>query len=158
MLRLRGIFLGIGVALSVISMAMAATPGAAEILGQHTVQRGETLFCIARAYGVDPWAIADQNQLVEVSRIHSGLVLQIPNVPRTLPAGPSCKRQFGESVIVPQPAPAPACTCTRTHLIATGDTLTAIGLKYGVSTWIVASCNRLQNPNYIRIGDTLCIP
>jgi len=27
-----------------------------------------------------------------------------------------------------------------------------------VSTWIVASCNRLQNPNYIRIGDTLCIP
>ncbi len=155
---IRGILTGLWIALLVVSTAMASSAGPEAVLGQHTVKRGETLFCIARAYGVDPWAIASQNKLIEVSKIHSGLVLQIPNAPRALPAGPVCERQFSDGAIVPQPPPAPTCTCTRTHLIVTGDTLTAIGIKYGVSTWALAACNQLQNPNYIRIGDKLCIP
>lgn len=158
MKQLRGVIIGLWLAIMAVSAVMAAAPGPETLLGQHTVRRGETLFCIARVYGVDPWAIASRNGLVHVNQLHAGLVLQIPNTPRALPAGPVCERQFSDGALIPQPTPAPTCACARTHLIVTGDTLTAIGLKYGVSTWSLATCNRLQNPNYIRIGDMLCVP
>lgn len=155
MKQLRSLVIGMWMASLLFATVMAAD-GPEPLLGQHVVRRGETLFCIARAYGVDPWAIASQNGLVHVNQLHAGLTLQIPAVPRTLPAGPVCTRQFPEA-LVPS-SPPQTCACTRTHLIATGDTLTALSLRYGVSIWTLTQCNHIQNPHYIRIGDTLCIP
>ena len=40
-----------------------------EILGNHIVKAGETLYCIGRAYGVDPYAIATQNNILNPNRI-----------------------------------------------------------------------------------------
>jgi LysM repeat protein len=120
------------------------------VLGYHIVQPGETLFCVARAYGVDPWAIASYNGVVNPNVIYPGLTLAIPNAYATLPSGPTCPRQF-------PPSPAP-CTCTIQYTIVTGDNLYRISLLYGVSMWSIAECNSIYNLNYIRAGDTLCIP
>ncbi|MGC9347277.1 MAG: LysM peptidoglycan-binding domain-containing protein [Anaerolineae bacterium] len=150
-----------------------AAGGGWDILGQHTVRMGETLYCIGRAYGVDPWAIALQNNLAQPSRIYSGMVLAIPDVPAELPLGPVCAPQFGALAAAPMPSqpatsePAPAtaapatcggCACRWYYVIAAGDTLTRISLRYGRDLWTIARCNCIQNVNFIRAGDCLCIP
>ncbi len=121
-------------------------------LGTHIVQPGETIYCIARAYSVDPWAIAAQNRLVKVNLIHRGNALLIPNAPANIVPGPRCTPQFNAGVACG------GCQCRYQHLVRTCDTLTQISLQYGVTTWAIAGCNCINNPNYIRIGDTLCIP
>lgn len=69
------------------------TPGA--VLGQHIVQSGETLFCIGRAYGVHPEAIALANQLDPNTTVALGQVLQIPAEQWTdIPPGAACPPQF----------------------------------------------------------------
>ncbi len=137
--------------LALTVQAASAAPARWAILGYHGVRPGETLFCIARAYGVDPWAIASQNGIVNPSRIHPGMSLAIPDAYRALPPGPTCVPQFGPSV-------PPPCTCATYYTIQRGDNLTRIGIRYGVSPWRIAECNSIYNLNYIRAGDTLCIP
>lgn len=127
------------------------TPPPWSILGYHTVLPGETLYCIARAYGVDPYAIATQNGILNPNVIHAGQVLAIPNVPRVLPPGPVCPRQFNGGTPTP-----PGCRWY--HTIVWGENLYRISLRYGVSMWAIAEVNHILNLNYIRAGDVLCIP
>jgi LysM repeat protein len=59
------------------------------------VQSGETIFCIGRAYGVLPGAIAQANGLPQTFTILPGQVLQIPEVQWIdIPDGPVCAPQF----------------------------------------------------------------
>lgn len=132
--------------------AVGAAPSEWSILGYHVVQPGETVFCIARAYGVDPWAIASQNGLISPSYIYPGMVLAIPAVYATVVPGPVCAAQWG------WPPPYPCGYCVAYHTIVPGETLTGISLWYGVSMWHIAECNGIYNLNYIRSGDVLCIP
>ncbi len=125
-----------------------ATPlPSGDILGYHIVQSGETLYCIGRAYGVDPYAIATVNGILNPNVIYAGVRLAIPNAPAPLPAGPVCPAQFD-----------PGRTCQAYHTVATGENLYRIALRYGVSMWAIAEANNILNLNYIRAGDVLCIP
>jgi LysM repeat protein len=126
------------------------TPSPGEILGHHTVKSTETLFCIGRAYGVDPYAIATQNNILNPSIIHAGNVLAIPNVPRSLPAGRVCPRQFDGDT--------PSPDCRLYHTVTMGENLYRISLRYEVSMWAIAEANNITNLNYIRAGQVLCIP
>lgn len=97
------------------------TPTLAPI-GQHVVQSGETLYCIGRAYEVQPYAIAWANDLVSPSTLHPGQVLKIPAAPwAVIPLGPTCKPQFfspftmAASTVTPIPATnTPTTTSTGT--------------------------------------------
>jgi membrane-bound lytic murein transglycosylase D len=121
------------------------------VLGYHTVRQGETLYCIGRAYGVDPYAIAAQNGILNPNALYAGMVLAIPDVPRALPAGPVCTRQFDGSTPMPP-------TCRWSHTVAWGENLYRISLHYGVSMWAIAEANEILDLNYIRAGQVLCIP
>ncbi len=137
----------------------AAAGGGWDILGQHTVKAGETLFCIGRAYGVDPYAIATQNSILYVNLIYPGAVLDIPDAAKAIVPGPVCAAQFGTPADPVEPPDAcGGCTCAQSHVIQYGDTLTRISALYGVDMWTIAQCNCIFNLNYIRAGDTLCIP
>jgi LysM repeat protein len=120
-------------------------------LGYHTIRSGETLFCIGRAYGVDPYAIAEENGIVNPSVISPGQVLAIPDVPRTLPSGPVCARQFDG------PTPEPP-DCRWSHTVVRGENLYRISLRYGVGVWAIADANGITNIHLIRTGQVLCIP
>jgi murein DD-endopeptidase MepM/ murein hydrolase activator NlpD len=135
--------------LPVTASVAYAKPSEWNVICNHVVKSGETVYCIARAYGVDPSAIAAQNGLVNPNLIYPGQTLAIPDAYASIPAGPTCAAQC--------PA-APSCTCASYHLIITGENLYRISLKYGVSMWRIAECNGIYNLNYIRAGDTLCIP
>ena len=103
-----------------------AKPSETTTICNHVVQPGETIYCIARAYGVSPWAIASYNGLVNPNCIYPGQVLAIPNVYLSIGAGPTCAPQCGGS-------PPPACSCASYHTVVTGDNLYRISLHYGVS-------------------------
>lgn len=137
--------------LALTTKVVSAVPAQWAILGYHVVRSGETLFCIGRAYGVDPWAITYQNGIVNPNRIYAGMTLAIPDAYWRLPPGPTCVPQFG----IPPPFP---CSCVMYYTIVSGDTLTRIGARFGVSPWRIAECNHIYNMNYIRASDTLCIP
>ncbi len=44
----------------------------------HVVRTGETVFSIARKYGVSPWALARANQLADANRLLAGQRLVVP--------------------------------------------------------------------------------
>jgi LysM repeat protein len=45
-----------------------------------------------------------------------------------------------------------------TYVVQRGDTLSAIALRYGVSTWAIVQANGLSNANVIYAGQRLAIP
>ncbi len=64
-------------------------------IGVHTVLGNETLFCIARGYGVLPGAIAQANGLVVPFIVYPGQRLNIPAVQWVdISPGPVCAPQF----------------------------------------------------------------
>ena len=67
----------------------------APIMGHHVVLKNETIFCIARAYGVLPAAIAQANGLFLPYNVAAGQTLEIPEVQwMNVAAGPVCPPQF----------------------------------------------------------------
>ena len=129
------------------------TPVPGEILGYHTVKSGETLYCIARAYGVDPYAIAEENGILNPNRIYAGQELAIPDAPKTLPSGHVCPRQFDED-----DDDNGDDDCRWYHTVVAGENLYRISLHYDVSMYAIADANNISNLNLIYAGDTLCIP
>ena len=131
--------------------AAFARPEPTDDLGIHIVRRGQTLLCIARAYGVRWRAIALRNHLANPNRIYVGQRLVIPNAHGPDPAGPVCTRQFGGGST-------PGCACSTFHTVTPGQTLYGISRWYGTNMWHIARCNAILNLNRIYAGQRLCIP
>lgn len=113
---------------SLTPFASAAPPATSSII--HIVRPGETLYGIARYYGVDMWTIARVNNILNPNRIYVGQRLTIPT----------------------------GATTGFIHVVQPGETLTRIALRYGVSTWAIAQANGIYNMNYIWVGQRLLIP
>lgn len=146
--------------------ATATPTSTLPILGNHIVRSGETLFCIGRAYGVSPWAIAQSNNVPWPYTIFPNQNLKIPNAPWiNPPAGPICARQFGTPQPTPTPGPAPTATptaqppvCRAQYTVVYGDTLYRIALRFNSNIYIIAQANGITNINLIFAGQRLCIP
>ncbi len=54
-------------------------PGKCMCVNYHTIKWGETLYSIARHYGVSPWAIARCNGIYNMNLIYAGQRLCIPD-------------------------------------------------------------------------------
>jgi LysM repeat protein len=110
----------------------------APVIGRHVVAPGETIFCIGRAYGVVPGAIAQANGLTPPFTILPGQTLKIPEVQWVnIEPGPVCATQFQspfpglpaptETPLAPGTAAAPTltlfakATCTSNCDSATGE-------------------------------------
>lgn len=106
----------------------------------YTVCRGDTLFSIGRRYGLTVNAIMQANGLTS-TLIYVGQELIIP-------AARSGSPPMGNPTDVPW---------TR-HTVRSGDTLTAIAYRYGITVNDIVQANNLYNPSYIYPGQTLIIP
>ena len=107
----------------------------------HVVQPGENLFRIGLRYGVTLQQIALANGLKSVTQIYAGQRLVIPA------AGAAAA-----------PAYSSAATAQAYHVVASGENLFRIGLRYGVSAQALASANDLVNTNQVYVGQRLVIP
>jgi LysM repeat protein len=151
-LRLRRPLLVLGAAFTVLLLTAAsveAGPQQWAALCRHVVQPRESVYAIARAYGVSPAAIITHNRLPNTGLLRTGQVLAIPDAYASLPPGPTAQRQC---------SPVTSCTCRAYHTVTAGDSLYRIGVRHGISMWRIAECNRISNLNLIRVGQMLCIP
>ena len=102
----------------------------------YTVQKGDTLFFIAKRFGVSLEALIQANpQIKDPNLIFPGDIIYIPRV--HVPPGPP-----GE-----------------TYTVQKGDTLYLIAKRFGVSLDALIRANpQIKDPNLIFPGDTIHIP
>lgn len=119
------------------SRAPTPAPTGRQLTGQrHTVQAGETLAGIARRYGISSADLGRWNGIVN-GRIYATTRLVLFD-PGTLPGTGS----IGSA----------------THTVSTGETLSSIATRYGVSPSAIASASTLDDPNRLRVGQQLTVP
>jgi len=106
--------------------------------GVHVVASGETLFSIARRYGTSVEAISTANGIINPSTIYAGQRLIIPGATTSPVAGPAADGG--------------------THIVAPGENLYRIALRYGTTVSTLAQLNGISNYHRVIAGQTLRIP
>jgi N-acetylmuramoyl-L-alanine amidase len=112
------------------SIALASDP--------IVVRPGETLTGIAKRHGVSIARLVELNDIRDPNRIYAGQRLRVTS---------------GRSA--PTAAPPPAA---RSHTVRSGENLTVIARRYGVSVAAIVSANGIANPSRIYAGQRLRIP
>lgn len=109
----------------------------------HIVAYGETLYSIARKYGVTPQALARANGLSAQSWVYAGQRLIIPG---------------SGSTNSNAPAPASQTSPGGIYVVRAGDTLYAVARKFGVAVQAIADANDIPPNGFLYTGWQLKIP
>ncbi|HZY43746.1 MAG TPA: LysM peptidoglycan-binding domain-containing protein, partial [Anaerolineae bacterium] len=104
----------------------------------YIVQPGDRFFSIGRACNVNPYAIAQANNIGAPYFIYPGQQLIIP----------------GGSPVGATPVP----TSGNPYIVQPGDNLFRIALQFGKTMQAIAAANGLSNINLIFVGQRLTIP
>ncbi|NLK08204.1 MAG: peptidoglycan DD-metalloendopeptidase family protein [Firmicutes bacterium] len=103
-------------------------PEVKPLLVTHKVERGETLWDIAKAYEIDIDTIVAVNELNDPQRLQVGQQLTILTIKGAL------------------------------HTVSPGDNLWDIARVYQVKTQDIVDANQIANPSALQIGQRLVIP
>ncbi len=122
---------------------LTAVPPQSANQNSYVVQPGDTLFNIARRFGVSVTDLTAVNHITNPSRIYVGQILSLSTNDTAVP--------------LPVISDAPPAE-TGTYTVQRGDTLSAIARKFGVEVMSLAAVNNIINPSLIRVGQTLSIP
>ena len=101
------------------------------ILDTVVVETGDSLYSIARRYGVSVSALQVLNRMADARDI-----------------------KVGEAVLVPKLENAELGV----HVIRSGDSLTEIAESYGTTVDFLRSLNGIANPSLIQLGDRILVP
>lgn len=109
----------------------------------HTIEKGESIYCISRRYDVNPSEVLSVNGLssAEATALRVGTVLKIPQTGNKFP---------GVRALNTHPD---------TYTVDAGDTIYAVACYYGdVDPMVVAQVNGLSAPYDLVVGQQLQIP
>lgn len=135
-----------------------ATPVAAapSSTGTYTIAKGDTVGKIASKFGVTTLAVLTANNLGWSTIIYPGQVLTIPGKAAAPTAQPVLNAQPVVAVTpVSPPAAAPA---SGSYVIQSGDNITKIASKFGVTAQAILTANGLSKTSIIYAGKKLVIP
>jgi LysM repeat protein len=137
--------------------ASASTAPAAQEGGRYTIVKGDTISRIAARFGVSVPSVLSANGLAWSSIIYPGQTIAIPAAEPA--AGPSIELVAD---VTPAPAPtapsAPSPSPSTRYTVTTGDTISGIASRFGVSTQAVLDANGLNSSSIIYAGGVLVIP
>ena len=101
---------------------------------RYTVKRGDTLWGIAKKFGVTVSAVVNANNIRNPNLIYAGEVFIIPHM--------TSAESFGYTL----------------YTVRRGDTLWGISRKFGTSINSIVALNGIKNPNLIYAGEVFKIP
>ncbi|TGE22869.1 lytic transglycosylase domain-containing protein [Hymenobacter metallicola] len=114
--------------------------------GLHTVQKGETLYAVARRYALRPADLIAWNNLPASPALRLGQVLRV-----TAPATVAPANTTGLPTATEVALAAPV-----RHTVVTGESMYGIARKYGVSVKQVMEWNNKADSN-VKLGEVLVI-
>jgi len=117
--------------------------------GTHTVRKGDTLWDIARLYGVSTSSLRAANGLPRRSLLHPGQKLVVPG------RRSKTKRKAGSRTATSSHA---AATPSGRYTVRRGDTLWDIARFHGISTSSLRTANGLSRHALLHPGQKLVIP
>ena len=137
--------------LSLACAIVLAAAVAASATQQYTVAEHDTLYSIARRFGVSVDLLAQVNGIRNPGLIRVGTILLIPD-PAPLRG---TQRAPGPPSVQPQSVRPQAPS---TYVVRRGDTLYTLARTFGVTIEALQQANGLASPNQIRAGQVLLIP
>lgn len=123
------------IAALLLAALLSVTTAFAQDDDSYTVESGDTLFSIAREFGVSVSDLAFANGITNPDRILAGQVLTIPSGGSGTP---------GET--------------PPTYTVGAGDTLFSLAREFGTTVTALVDANNLANANQISVGQVLTIP
>ena len=114
--------------------ASEATPTKSPDAIRYTVKRGDTLWGIAKKFGVTVSAVVKANNIRNPNLIYVGEVFIIPHM--------TSAESFEYTL----------------YTVRRGDTLWGISRKFGTSINSIVALNGIKNPNLIYVGEVFKIP
>ncbi len=131
--------------MAAVAAAYAATPPVTRpAVVAHVVRRGETVSGIAARYGVSTDLLMSSNRMARARSLQVGTTLYIPANASALPP-----TAFYEAEPTPR---APL-----SHVVRSGETLSAIARKYNVTMETIKANNGIGRDNVVRAGQKLVI-
>ena len=129
--------------------------------GRYTIAKGDTISRVAARFGVPVDAVLTANGLSWSSIIYPGQTIAIPAAPAPAApepaAGPAVELVSAVAPAAPS-APAAPPAATSTYVIQSGDTISSIAARFGVSAQAVLAANGLTASSIIYPGGKLTIP
>ncbi|ATO18241.1 lytic transglycosylase [Acinetobacter sp. LoGeW2-3] len=122
----------------------------------HVVKSGETLSSIARQHYLQLQYLADLNDLTTTSKVRVGQQLKI-----SLPPEIEARANSIRPVVAAPVATKVSATSTKgteSYIVKSGESLTAIASRYGLSTAELADMNNLSAKAGLRVGQNLQVP
>jgi membrane-bound lytic murein transglycosylase D len=123
---------------------------------RHRVKRGETLSAIARRYEVPVAALREANG-IRGSTIHPGESLLIPPIGAAATLASLAAPREDITAQLPE-SQRSASRSSGVHVVRSGDTLSGVARRYGVSIASLASTNGMSTSSGLQIGTRLEIP
>jgi LysM repeat protein len=119
--------------------------------GTHTVLRNETIFTIAKQYGITAYQIRKLNDLPD-NAITIGQVLKVPGgiiADVQVPKEKQAEAKVKETPVVKEES--------FIHTVATGENIFSIAKKYNLTAYQIRTANKLDDNN-IKVDQKLIIP
>lgn len=127
----------------VVFIVWLAFSAALPLLSQdriHVLKDGETLYGVARSYGVPFSSLLEANNISDANRVRAGQKIVVP--------GPAASAS---------PAATEAKIKIIRHTVKKGETLFGISRQYGVSVAELRSRNKLTEKSVLKAGDVLSV-
>ena len=132
---------------------------------KHEVQSGETLYSLARNYGVTVDAIKQANTFIEGENIIAGQVITIPNATKsgtatttTSSSTPTAVAPAKQTPSLPQTQPSKKPGCKLMLLVEKKTTVYSICKEYGITEEEFHRANPEVEKSKIKKGKYVCIP
>jgi len=135
----------IGETLSIPGATSATTTTTVSTATPYVVQSGDTLWSIAASAGTSATALAQLNGLSNPSLIRINQLLTLPSGAANPATANSVNTTTTEST-------------SSTYVVAFGDTLSGIAVRFGTTVASLANTNGITNTSSIRAGQSLTIP
>ncbi|KRL00233.1 hypothetical protein FC81_GL000131 [Liquorilactobacillus capillatus DSM 19910] len=110
----------------------------------YTVKSGDSLSSIARTHNTTISNLASLNRISNPNYIYIGQILQLASAAANSSSASSTKHTS-------------ATVTNGTYTVKSGDSLSSIARTFSTSISSLASLNKISNPNYIYVGQSLAV-